>query len=154
MKLAWFITNIVFVSLAVWGGYGSMAPERLARTNPDPILCGILLVVMPLFAIGTVYYSILRSRNNVVMPYALPRPFTLRRPSWHRNPTNWWGDPLQSLFVTTCFMGAVLIGAALRRPRPTIGSVGFWTLGIYCSFAIGLVIGQLLVYRVYRRYLD
>jgi hypothetical protein len=154
MKLVWFIANIVFVTLAAWGGYRSMAPESLAHTNPDPILCGILLVVMPLFAVGTVSYSVRRSRSNVVMPYALPRAFTLRRPSWHRNPINWWDDPLQSLFVTTCFMGAMLIGAALHRPRPMIGSVGFWTLGIYCSLAIGLAIGQLLVYRVYRRYLN
>ena len=154
MKLIWFVTNIVFVLLAVWGGYVSMAPERLSHTNPDPILCGILLAVMPIFALGTVYYSIQRSRTNIVPPYALPRPFTLRRPSWQRNPANWWDDPLQSLFVTTCVMLAMLLGAALRRPWPAIGSVGFWALGVYCSLAIGLLIGQLLVYRVYRRYLD
>jgi hypothetical protein len=154
MKLIWILTNIAYLLLAVWGGYRSMSPERLAHTNPEPILCGILLIVMPVFALWTVYYSIQRSRTNVVMPYALPRPFTLRRPSWQRNPANWWGDPLQSLFVTTCFIVGVLFGAALRRPGPAIGSVGFWTLGVYCSLAIGLLIGQLLVYRVYRRYLD
>jgi hypothetical protein len=34
-----------------------MASETVRRTKPDPILCGILLVIMPLFALGAVYYS-------------------------------------------------------------------------------------------------
>jgi hypothetical protein len=46
-------------------------------------------------------------------------------------------------------MATMAIGAALRRPA--IGSVGFWMVGIYGSMAIGLVVGQLLVYRIYRR---
>jgi hypothetical protein len=34
--------------------------------------------------------------------------------------------------------------------RPAVGSVGFWTVGVYACFAVGLVIGQILIYRLYR----
>ncbi len=45
-------------------------------------------------------------------------------------------------------MVSTAIGSALRRP--TIGSVGFWTLAVYVCFALGLLVGQILVYRIYR----
>jgi len=145
MKYRWRIVNIGLVMWALWGGYKSMAPETLRRTNPDPILCGILLVIMPLFALGTVYHSKRRwDQENKI----LSRPFKLRKPSWNRNPINWWGDPLQSLFISMCCMGAMAIGASLRHPE--IGSVGFWTFGVYCCFAIGLFVGQVLAYRIFR----
>ena len=64
------------------------------------------------------------------------------------HPLNWWGDPLQSLFISTCIMGSTAIGSALRHP--TIGSIGFWTLAVYVCFALGLLVGQILVYRIYR----
>ena len=40
------------------------------------------------------------------------------------------------------------IGSALRHP--TIGSVGFWTFAVYACIALGLLVGQVLVYRIYR----
>jgi hypothetical protein len=60
---------------------------------------------------GEINYSTRRSRS------------TLPRPSWDRNPINWWPDPLQSLVFSMCFMVTMAVGAALRRPP--IGSVGF-----------------------------
>jgi hypothetical protein len=42
----WRIFNIGSVILAIKGGYDSLAPERLKTTNPDGILCLIILVVM------------------------------------------------------------------------------------------------------------
>jgi hypothetical protein len=137
MKNIWYIVNTVLVTLALRDGYTSMAPESLRHTNPEPLLCVIILLIMPFFALGSVYYSIRRWKHD-----------RLARPTWDRNPLNWWHDPLQSLFISTCVMAATAIGAALRRP--VIGSVGFWTFGGYCSFAIGLLVGQLLVYRIYR----
>ncbi|PYU67219.1 MAG: hypothetical protein DMG52_34610 [Acidobacteria bacterium] len=92
---------------------------------------------MPLFAIWSVQYSIQRWNHR-----------RLARPSLSRNPLNWWHDPLQSLFISTCIAGSSAIGGALRRP--TIGSVGFWTLAIDVCFALGLLVGQILVYRIYR----
>jgi len=99
----------------------------------------MILIIMPLFAIGAVHYSIQRWVNM------------LPRPSWSRNSANWWQDPLQSLLMSTRTTAMMAMGAALRRPA--IGSVGFWMFGVYCSAAIGLAIGQLVVYRTYRRHI-
>jgi len=137
MKNIWYVINIALVALALPGGYSSLSPEKLRNTNPDAIVCGLILLVMPLLAIGSVGYSIRRWNHS-----------RLARPSLSRNPLNWWHDPLQSLFISTCIMVSTAIGSALRRP--TIGSVGFWTLAVYACFALGLLIGQILVYRIYR----
>ena len=140
MKQIWYILNIGFLMLALWSGYRSLEPARLEHTNPDLVFCLVTFLTLPLFAVGTVYYSIFRGGHEM-----------LPRPSWDRNPINWWGDPLQSLFISTCYMGATAIGAALRRP--VVGSVAFWMMAFYCSTAIGLLVGQLLVYRIYHRHI-
>ena len=137
MKNIWCVINIALVALALPGGYNSLSPEKLRHANPDAILCGLILLVMPLFAIGSVSYSIRRWNHN-----------RLARPSLSRNPLNWWRDPLQSLFISTCIMASTAVGSALRHP--TIGSVGFWTLAVYACFALGLLVGQILVYWIYR----
>ena len=137
MKNIWYVINTTLVGLALLGGYNSLSPEKLRHTNPDVILCSLILLVTPLFAIGSVTYSIRRWNHS-----------RLARPSLSRNPLNWWHDPLQSLFISTCIMVAMAIGSALRRP--TIGSVGFWTLAVYACIAFGLLVGQILVYRIYR----
>jgi hypothetical protein len=149
MKNTWSIVNIGFVALGFWGGYRCVAPKALLHANPDPIMCGILLVIVPAFALGTVYYSKYRwSQENKMLPLRL---FKLLRPSWDRSSFNWWDDPLQSLFISTCYMASMAFGAAVRRPE--IGSIGFWMLGSFFSIAAGLVAGQLLIYRLYHRYI-
>lgn len=137
MKHLWRILNIGLVALALFGGYISMSPERLRKTNPDAILCLILLVLMPLFALGSVYYSIRRSGCG-----------KLRRPSWDRHAINWWHDPLQSLFVSNCLTTALAVGSAFHLPAS--GSFGFWTFAMYSCLAVGLAVGQLIVYKIYR----
>jgi RHS repeat-associated protein len=138
MKRFWIVLNSVLIALAFRGGYISMNPDRLRHTNPEPILCLIILLVMPLFPLGAVAYSIGRWKSD-----------QLPRPSWSRNPLGWWRDPLQSLFIFTFIMAAMAIGSAFQKP--TFGSVGFWTLGVYVCIAIGLFVGQILVYRIYRQ---
>jgi hypothetical protein len=41
------------------------------------------------------------------------------------------------------------IGSAIRLPP--IGSVGFWTVGMYFCAAIGLLIGQFFVYSIFKK---
>ena len=137
MKLIWYIVNVGLVTLGLRSGYVSLEPERLRHTNPDLIFCVSILLVMPLFTLWMVYYSVRRWKHD-----------RLARPSWDRNPLNWWHDPLQSLFITTCVAVAMAIGSAFQRPAT--GSVGFWMFGMYCCIAIGLLVGQVLVYRIYR----
>jgi tellurite resistance protein TehA-like permease len=137
-KYLWALLNCTLVVLALWGGYNSMAPERLSHTNPGLILCLVVLLIMPLFAVGSVRYAVRHWNRD-----------RLNRPSWTRNPLNWWGDPLQSLFVSTCIMSAMAIGSSVQHPA--FGSVGFWTMGVYSCFAVGLLVGQILAYRIYRQ---
>jgi hypothetical protein len=134
----WGIVNLVLIADAFPVGYLSLTPDRLRHTNPDPVLCLSILLLSPLFALWAVAYSIRRWKAD-----------PLPRPSWNRNPLRWWRDPLQALFVSTCIMAATAIGSAVRQP--TFGSVGFWTLGMYACLAIGLFVGQILVYRIYRQ---
>jgi len=138
MKYFWIMLNSTLVALSFWDGYKSMTPDALRRTNPDAVLCLIILLIVPVFALGIVEFSIRRWKVD-----------RLSRPALNRNPFNWWGDPLQSLFISTCLMGATAIGSATQHP--IFGSIGFWTLGVYSSFAIGLLVGQILVYRIYRQ---
>jgi len=137
MKNIWYVINIALLALALPGGYNSLSPEKVRHRNPDVIFCGLILLVTPLLAMVSVSYSIRRWNQN-----------RLARPSLSRNPLNWWHDPLQSLFISTCIMVSAAIGSALRHP--TIGSVGFWMFAAYTCFALGLLVGQILVYRIYR----
>ncbi len=138
MNYFWIILNFAFIGLGFLGGYKTMNPESLRHINPDATLCLIILFIMPLFALGSVSYSVRRWNRG-----------PLSRPSWTRNPFDWWGDPLQSLFILTCYMGAMAVGSAFRHP--SFRSVGFWTLGVYACFTLGLWLGQILVYRVFRK---
>jgi hypothetical protein len=137
MKNIWYVVNIALVILAFPGGYNSLSPEKLLNKNPDAIFCGAILLTTPLFAIWSVQYSIQRWNQR-----------KLARPTLSRNPFNWWHDPLQSLFISTCIGISSAIGSALRHP--SLGSVGFWMVAFYTSFALGLLVGQILVYRIYR----
>jgi hypothetical protein len=56
--------------------------------------------------------------------------------------------PARSKFISTCIAISTAIGSALRHP--SLGSVGFWMVAFYTSVAIGLLVGQILVYRIYR----
>ena len=136
LKTIWSVLNVCLFGLSVWQGYASLAPEQLRHVNPDAVFCSLILLTLPLFALGTVGYSV--RRWNVQK---------LRRPSLDRNPLNWWFDPLQSLFITTCNMAAMGVGSLLRQAT---GSVAFWMVATYFCAFLGLVIGQVLVYRVYR----
>lgn len=137
MKNFWQVVNIALIALASPGGYASLSPEKLVNKNPDLSLCGLVLLITPIFALLSVEYSIRRGIQS-----------RLARPSLSRNPLNWWHDPLQSLFISTCVMASMSIGGALRHPK--FGSVGFWMVAFYTCFALGLLGGQILVYCVHR----
>jgi hypothetical protein len=136
LKTIWTVLNISLLALFMRQGYASLAPELLRHVNPDAVYCSVILLTLPLFSLGTVSYSV--RRWNVQR---------LRRPSIDRNPLNWWFDPLQSLFMSTCCMAAMGVGSLLHRAT---GSVAFWLVATYFCAFFGLVIGQVLVYRVYR----
>jgi hypothetical protein len=58
MKYLWIALNSTLVVVAFWDGHESLTPSRLLHKNPDSILCLIILLIMPVFALGTVEFSI------------------------------------------------------------------------------------------------
>ena len=139
-RYLWIILNSVLIALALRGGYVSLSPDRLRHANPEPIVCLIILLGAILLSVSAVGFSIRRGKSE-----------PLPRPSWTRNALNWLGDPMQGLFISTCIMVALTIGSALHLPKS--GSAGFWTLGVYAYFSVGLFLGQILVYRIYRQHI-
>ena len=108
MKNVWYVLNIAAIVLGLRGGYNSTAPEQLRHMNPDAVYCGIILFTMPVFALLSVGYSNRRRRRLSQSQH------NLVRPSFHRNPFDWWGDPLQSLFISTCIMVTYTLGGVLH----------------------------------------
>jgi hypothetical protein len=68
MKYFWIVLNSIAVLLAFRGGYTSMTPDSLRHTNPEPALCLIVLLTMPLFTILSVMYSIQRWKTDPPLP--------------------------------------------------------------------------------------
>ena len=62
--------NLGLIGLSVWTGYSEMEPERLSHANPDVIFCTVVFVTTILFSLGTVWYSLRRTKGAL-----------LRRPS-------------------------------------------------------------------------
>jgi hypothetical protein len=128
----WIVANTALVLGAFWTGYSEMSPAKLRGTNPDQYLCLAILICMPLsvvLAIGARHES-------------------LRRPSWDRSPFFLGRDPLQAVFVTTLIMFAVSVGSSLRISGA--GAVGRWTVATYWSILVGLILGQIIAYIMYR----
>jgi len=103
VKTIWLVVNVSLVALSVRQGYASLAPEQLRHVNPDAVFCSAILLTLPLFALFTVLLFVRRCNVD-----------KLRRPSFDRNPLNWWYDPLQSLSF----------------PRATVQR---WQSAVYCT---------------------
>src|ERR1700693_6264064 len=98
--------NLALLLLSVWTGYCSLGADALRGANPDKYLCIAVLVMMPIFAVGSV--AIFGDKHT-----------GLTLPSWRRFSINWSRDPLQCLFLSTCFTGGMALGAALHLPGTT-----------------------------------
>jgi len=133
----WYIVNACLLVLGLLGGYASLAPESISGSNPDAVLCLLVIVIIPVVFIGGIHYGTARLGLR-----------ELHTPSWERNPLLFWYDPLQFLFVATLVCFAATIGSGFRSWLA--GWVGFWIFGLYCSMVIGLVIARILIYRLFR----
>lgn len=133
----WRAANVGLLLLALAGGYGSMSPDRLARSNVDAIACLAVLFGAVVVSVGGPLYA-LKAHD----------PPGLRRPSWRRNPFLIWRDPLQFLALASLMMLADTVGCLIRLPQTAAG--GFWTAMTGFSIFLGLVIGQAITYRLFR----
>jgi len=131
------VLNIALLGLSVLAGYTEMALDLLSRKNPDAIFCTIALLGTIGASFGTVAYSICGAGQQ-----------TLRRPSLGRFSIDWWHDPLQCLFLSCVFTGGLAVRAAFRLPGTS--ATGFCEFTFFLCLFLGLLIGQLGVYLVYR----
>jgi hypothetical protein len=138
MKRLWAVLNFAGIGLSVWTGYSEMTPDRLVHANPDIVFCGVALIGMIVFSLGSVWISMRRSDES-----------WLRRPSWQR--FFWSRDPLQHLFFTCCFFGSMAVGAAFRLRGAS--ETGFWMFMFFLCAFFGLVLGQLGVYAIFREHI-
>jgi hypothetical protein len=136
MQHIWGVLNLALIGVSVWTGYSEMEPDKLRHANPDVIFCAVLAGMIA-FSLGSVWYSVSGAKQT-----------TLRRASWRRFSIDWWHDPLQGLFLSCCFTGAMAVGAAFRLRATT--QTGFWMFMFFVCMFLGLLIGQLAVYKVYR----
>jgi hypothetical protein len=129
----WALVNIALVLLSAWTGYAEMSPTKLSHMNPDLAFCLTLLVMTPIFVIGTMAIS----RNDA-----------FAWPSWGRSPLRWQSDPLQAIFISTCISLGLFVGTCLRLRNS--GPVGFWLAASFGSLFVEFLIGQALAYVIYR----
>jgi hypothetical protein len=133
----WRPLNVALVILGLWGGYSSLDPDYLRQTNPDVVLCAAIIIALPLVSILGVYYGLKRLGLE-----------TLQRPSWNRFPLKFWFDPLEFIFIAKWLSLAAAVGGSMRLFL--VGMSGFWTVALSWSFAIGLLVGERLIYILFR----
>lgn len=134
--LVWGTINSGLLFLLTWSGYAT-APIKLRGANPDPVLSAVVFSAIVLFAIAA--------------PHLAKVP-TFRKPQWGRPPLNWWRDPLQSLFVATCWWAGFVVGnlARLFTSNLSTEKTVLWTVLTYVAILAGLLVGQTVAYVVYR----
>jgi hypothetical protein len=135
-KGIWKVVNSVLVLLSLGAGYTETDPRILSQSNPELAYCVTILIMTPIFVVGTVYQA---------------KAGSLIRPSWRRSPLRWSGDPLQAIFVSTwCALG-LFVGSLFRAYRQHFG---FWMAASFGSIFIGLLLGQLIIFFIYRHQVD
>jgi hypothetical protein len=126
----WLIFNLSQIALGAYMGIRMGFSSDADVAHSLGLLCIGLLVTTTVFVIGVVSHASKR----------------LRAPSLNRFSLNWVGDPLQVLFIETLVISALIVGGVFR-----VGIRGLWTLAPHVSMLAGLLIGQAVVYRAFRR---
>ncbi len=136
-RLVWGMVNTGLLLLSVWSGYAALSSGRLKGTNPDPVLCIAAFIVVMLVAIAAPHFATVA---------------TFQRPQWGRFPLSWWHDPMQTLFVATCWWAGFLVGNLTRLISSNLSAdkTVVWTVLTYVAILAGLLVGQGVDYVVYR----
>ena len=134
MKRLWFVVNVGILVFSIW--QGAQMTKDFAHPHPleDWIACPLILIGAYLFTFCSIWFSKCDSFSRF---------------SWDRFPLNWWYDPLQSLFMTTCIVTGWAVGSAFSLFY--VGTNGLINLALFSSGAAGFHLGQLSIYKVYRR---
>jgi hypothetical protein len=136
-RMLWGIVNAIFLLLFAWLGYTGLVAERLRGTNPDLFFCIVAFVAISLITVGRLHFA---------------KAAIFRKPSWGRFPLNWSTDPLQAILISTCWWTGFVIGNVYRLLTSNLGAdkTVLWTVLFYVSVLAGLVVGQVIVYALYK----
>jgi hypothetical protein len=138
MRTRWLWRSLYIAAalFALWSGYESLAPQQTVHTDADWVFVCIVFAVMCVFPVGMMAYGL---RTGVQQ---------FRRPSLDRHPFSWWHDTLQPLRVVSVGTALTFVGACFAlRHTDHRGLMMFW---FYAALAIGVFIGERIVYLVYR----
>jgi hypothetical protein len=72
----------------------------------------------------------------------------IKRPSFDRNVFKFWKDPLQFMGFSFAVSLSSIIGALPRLPFS--GEIGLWAFAVDCSMTLGLGLGLLLTFRIFK----
>jgi hypothetical protein len=133
----WLTIYCIAAILTLWSGYRGLEPAQTARTNADWIFVSITFVLTCLFPLSAMAYS----RSIGVQEF--------RRPSLDRHPFGWWRDTLQPLRASLVAAALSFVGACFALPRAD--ARGVMILWFYAASALGLLIGERLVYVIFRK---
>ena len=137
-KYIWGSVNVGFVLLGLFGSMFMTPVENAHYTNPGPFFFVFALFVLPLFSVGAVQYSVRARKQD-----------TFQRPTWNRNPLNWWHDPFQSLFISTCYVVATTLGSSVNFLFTNF--VNFWPVVMSASLTNWAHVAwiRFLAYQIY-----
>ena len=136
MKRIWPFVYAVSAPLCVYGGF--LGPRReLNASDAGWMMIAIVFVMFSIMPLGLFGYAILHSKKS-----AMPRP------SFDRHPFGWWSDVLQPLRVSV--LCAVLKTFGVLMAFGAGRGQSEMTVWMWVALSAGIVIGERLVYRVYK----
>jgi hypothetical protein len=145
MKHFWRAVNIAFVGFCAWSGYWGVAAERAydhrSVVPVGPGYPAISFSCVVIFLMSGIY-SFITFRNGCLHGSAF------RLPSWDRNPFRTLSDPLQAIGIPLIALVAATVVATVRF---LFGStLGLGDIVFLCSWDIGMFVGALIAYAIYR----
>lgn len=136
MKRIWPFIYAVSAPLCVYGGFLGSRHE-VNDSDAGWVMIAFVFVMFSILPLGWFGYAILHSKKS-----------TMPRPSFDRHPFGWWSDVLQALRVsvllTVLKTVGVLIAFGAGRGQSDI------TVCMWVALSAGIVIGERLVYRIYK----
>ncbi len=109
-----------------------MGKDTVRQADLSFSFFALLLLIIPLFVLGSISGCPL-----------------LTKPSFNRFASSWTSDPLQKLFIATICFFSSFVGSCFRLLWQ--GSAGIQVAGMYAFITVGLLVGQLLGYHIFRK---
>ncbi len=136
MKRIWPFVYAVCAPLCVYGGFLGGRHE-LDASEAGWLAIALGFVMFSITPLGLFGYGILHSKKAA-----------MQRPSFDRHPFGWWSDVLQPLRVSV--LASVLKTVGMLIAFGAGRGQSQMTVWMWVALSAGIVIGEQLVYRVYK----